>query len=111
MRMLRPASAKSDDLVAMIRSAGADWTPDRLWAMIRSGQVPDGYVGEAARFVVDRPHLWTVSDAEFIAAVALVDPDCAEVFRTPAGLDFMHRMSQKVMWRVPMVAFGLGDKA
>jgi hypothetical protein len=110
VRLIYPPSAKSDDLTAMLRTLAPDWTPAKLRELILSGKLPEDFIDGAAHYIAGKPHLWTVSDEEFIAAVALVNPACAEVFRTPQGLAFMHAMSQKLMCRVPLIALGLSGR-
>ena len=80
-------------IVEMLRSQHDLWTADAIRAMIASGQLPDDYIEGAARYIADKPELWFVSDEEFIAGVRDVDPAAADVFATPAGVGFMHRMS------------------
>lgn len=80
-------------VVEMLKTQQSLWTANQIRAMITSGQLPDDYVDGAARYIADKPELWFVSDEEFIAGVRDVDTDAADVFATPAGIDFMHRMS------------------
>ena len=90
----RPSKPRRHSLIVeMLRSQHALWTSDALRAMIASGQLPDDYIEGAARTIADTPELWFVSDEEFIAGVRDVDSAAADVFATPEGIAFMHRMS------------------
>lgn len=93
----RPSKPPRHNLIVeMLQTQQAPWTADKIRAMIASGQLPEGYVDGAARYIADKPELWFVSDDEFIAGVRDVDPAAADVFATPAGIEFMHQMSTAI---------------
>jgi hypothetical protein len=90
------ADVRHQALVTMLRQQAHRWTPASLLAMIQAGTLPEDYIAGTARYIKDKPSLWVVSDAEFIAAVRVVDPGCATIFARPEGIAFLHRMSLAV---------------
>lgn len=112
MRVLRPTAWKAPELVPLLQEWGlVDWTPERLTQLICEPWEADPYVDRAARYVMDKAHLWNVSDAEFIGAARQINPTCAPLLETPEGLDFLHTMSRKIMMRVPLLRLGWRGKA
>jgi hypothetical protein len=108
MRLMRAGPAKHALLVEMLREEAGPWSPTTLRALIDDGVFPRQFVDRAARFIADKPDLWTVSDDEFIGAVREIDPRCAVLLEGTAGLAFLHRMSVEIAaCRVTQVVAGL----
>lgn len=85
------------------------WTVGHVLLLISEGNLPTDFIKATARFLKDKPHLWLVSDEQFLAAVQQVNPDIAAVLRSD-GATLMHRTSNAVMARVLQLRMGMKDE-
>lgn len=87
----------------MLAQMASHWTYATVKELIDGREPLASYAEVTAAFIADKPHLWIVSDEEFIAGVRALKPACADLLATPEGIEFLHKMSRAVALRSALI--------
>ena len=107
MRLVRrptsPKPSKGDILAAILREVSGQWTVARLRALTLEPILPSEMVDTISRYMAKYPACISVTEDEFIAAMATVRKDLVPILETEAGRAWLRKVPARMAERLAAV--------